>query len=101
MMALCGGVNVFASLPTISSVVGQEAMLAAAPDAVLYGSEESGTAMHAYWARLASTPASRTGNLYPIDPDLLGRATPRMLDGVVAICTAFDVARARLAGKPR
>ncbi len=97
MMSLCGGVNVFAALPTISAVIGQEAMLAAAPDVVLYGSEESATAMRAYWARLGSTPASQAGNLYAIDPDLLGRASPRMLDGVVAVCAAFDQARASLA----
>ncbi len=97
MMALCGGVNVFAGLPTISAVVGQEAMLAAAPDVVLYGTEESTSAMRAYWARLGSTPASQAGNLYTIDPDLLGRASPRMLDGVVAVCAAFDQARNRLA----
>ena len=27
----------------------------------------------------------------------LGRASPRMLDGVVAVCTAFDQARSKLA----
>lgn len=96
MIALCGGVNVFAGLPTISAVIGQEAMLAAAPDVVLYGTEESTSAMQAYWARLSSTPASQTGNLFTIDPDLLGRASPRMLDGVVAVCAAFDQARTQL-----
>jgi len=101
MIRLCGGVNVFAALPTMSAVVGQEAMLAAAPDVVLYGREESATAIRAYWSRLASTPATRAGNYYAIDPDLLGRASPRMLDGVVAVCSAFDEARARLRSRPR
>lgn len=98
MIRLCGGINVFAALPTISAVVGQEAMLAAAPEVVLYGVEESTATMEAYWARLASTPAARAGNLFAIDPDLLARASPRMLDGVTAICTAFTRARSRLAG---
>ncbi len=101
MMALCGGVNVFAGLPTLSAVIGQEAMLAAAPDVVLYGSEENAAAIHAYWARMGTTPAARAGNLYAIDPDLLGRASPRMLDGVVAVCAAFDQARSRLAALRR
>lgn len=101
MISLCGGTNVFAGLPTISAVIGQEAMLAAAPEVVLYGIEENAATMKAYWARLASTPAARAGNLFPIDPDLLARASPRMLDGVTAICTAFTQARRRLAGVRR
>lgn len=101
MIRLCGGVNVFAALPTMSAVIGQEAMLAAAPEVVLYGREESATAIRAYWSRLASTPATRAGNYYAIDPDLLGRASPRMLDGVVAVCSAFDQGRDRLKSLPR
>ncbi|WP_293387148.1 helical backbone metal receptor [Nevskia sp.] len=97
VMSLCGGINVFAALPTISAAIGQEAMLAAAPEVVLYGREESAAAIRAYWARLGSAPVAQAGNLFPIDPDLLGRAGPRMLDGVVAVCAAFDQARSRLA----
>ena len=97
VMSLCGGVNVFAALPTISAAIGQEAMLAAAPEVVLYGREESAAAIRAYWARLGSAPVAQAGNLYAIDPDLLGRASPRMLDGVIAVCAAFDQARSRLA----
>lgn len=97
VMSLCGGINVFAALPTISAAIGQEAMLAAAPEVVLYGREESAAAIRAYWARLGSAPVAQAGNLYAIDPDLLGRASPRMLDGVVAVCDAFDQARSRLA----
>lgn len=101
VMSLCGGINVFATLPTISAAIGQEAMLAAAPEVVLYGREESAAAIRAYWARLGSAPVAQAGNLYAIDPDLLGRASPRMLDGVVAVCAAFDQARSRLAAIKR
>ena len=94
-MALCGGVNVFADLPRLAAPVSAEAMLAARPEAVLYGGEENAQAIDDYWARLAGAPAARTGNLYAVDANLLARATPRLLDGVEQVCTILDQARAQ------
>jgi ABC-type Fe3+-hydroxamate transport system substrate-binding protein len=92
-MSLCGGVNVFANLPRIATPVSAEAMAAAGPEAVIYGGEENTLAMRDYWKRLPGTPAARYGNLYPVDGNLLGRAAPRLLDGVEQVCTALDRAR--------
>jgi iron complex transport system substrate-binding protein len=92
-MAVCGGVNVFADLPTLAAPVGAEAMLVAAPDVVLYGGEENAAAIRGYWARLKSVPAVRLGALYPIDADRLARAGPRLLDGVDEVCARFAEAR--------
>jgi len=94
-MVLCGGVNVFADLPRIAAPVSAEAMLAARPEAVIFGGEENARSIRDYWARLAGAPAQRDGNLYPVDANLLGRATPRLLDGVEQVCTVLDQARAR------
>lgn len=99
-MAVCGGVNVFAALPTLAAPVGAEAMLLAAPEAVLYGGEENGAAIRGYWQRLASVPAVRRGALYPIDADRLARAGPRLLDGVDEVCSRLDDARRRRAARP-
>ena len=92
---LCGGVNVFAGLPTLAAPVSAEAMLAARPEAVLFGGEENTQAIHDYWARLGGAPAARLGNLYAVDANLLARASPRLLDGVEQVCTALDQARQR------
>ena len=94
-IALCGGINVFADLPRLAAPVSAEAMLAARPEAVIYGGEENTQSIRDYWARLAGAPAARNGNLYPIDANLLGRAAPRLLDGVEQVCTVLDQARAR------
>jgi ABC-type Fe3+-hydroxamate transport system substrate-binding protein len=96
-MALCGGVNVFGALPRLAEPVSAEAMLAAAPEAVIYGGEENTRAMRDYWARLPAAPAARYGNLYAVDANLLGRAAPRLLDGVEQLCGALDAARQRRA----
>lgn len=94
-ISLCGGVNVFAGLPTLAAPVSAEAMLAARPEAVLYGGEENAAAIRDYWARLAGAPAAREGNLYAVDANLLGRSSPRLLDGVDQVCAALDRARQR------
>ncbi|MCX7060263.1 MAG: ABC transporter substrate-binding protein [Gammaproteobacteria bacterium] len=98
-MAVCGGVNVFAALPTLAAAVSAEAMLVAAPDVVFYGGEENSADLRAYWARLGSTPAAKRGALYPIDADRLARAGPRLLDGIEQVCTLLDQARAAAAAK--
>jgi len=100
-IALCGGVNVFADLPHIAASISAEAMLAAAPEAVIYGGEENETAIRAYWQRLGAAPAARRNALYAVNADLLGRATPRLLDGVVAVCQVLDRARAARANDHR
>ena len=96
-MALCGGVNVFAGMDTLSGPVGAEAMLAAQPQAVFYGGEENRAAIEAYWARLPGSTVEQRGTLYPVDADWLARATPRLLDGVQQVCEGLDRARAKLA----
>jgi iron complex transport system substrate-binding protein len=35
------------------------------------------------------------GNLFHIDPDLMQRHTPRILDGAERLCAQLDTARAR------
>ncbi len=101
VISVCGGVNVFAALSTIAAPVSAEAMLAAAPDVVLYGGEENSHAIWAYWHRLSSSTVARNDTLYAVNADWLGRATPRLLDGVDEVCHALDQARERLAVQAR
>lgn len=79
----CGGVNVFAGLPTLSAPVTDEAVLLAAPQVVMY-SERDGSAVQRYWQRLGASP-----QLSYVDGDLLTRAGPRMVEGVQGVCAAL------------
>ncbi|MDR3417779.1 MAG: cobalamin-binding protein [Nevskia sp.] len=97
-MSLCGGVNVFAGLPTLAAPVSAEAMLAARPEVVIFGGEENAAGIRTYWQRLSGAPAARLDNLYPVDANLLARAAPRVLDGVEQVCTVLDHARLRRDG---
>lgn len=92
-ITLCGGVNVFADLPTLAAPVTDESVLAAQPAVVIHGPEDA-TAVQAYWQRFAK--ASRVPpRLIAIDPDLLARAGPRLVQGVEKLCAALDSVRAQ------
>ena len=96
VIELCGGVNVFADLPALASVVSLEAAVARDPQAILYTRQDNGEAIRAVWARAPKVAATRAGNLFVVDGNLLDRATPRMLEGARQVCEALTRARANL-----
>lgn len=93
---LCGGDNLFADLPTLAAPVEREVILARDPQVVLYARQDDAARIHDFWGRLPPVTATRAGTLYAVDGDLLDRATPRLLDGVDAVCTALSDARAKI-----
>ena len=90
-ITLCGGINVFAALPTLAAPVTDEAVLATRPQVVIHGPAEQ-AAVAGYWARFAKALASPPKRV-AIDPDLLTRAGPRLIEGVEQVCAALDAAR--------
>lgn len=95
-ISLCGGVNVFVGLHALAPAVGTESVLAAEPEVIVGGihpppgddpGELSG------WQRWSRLPAVQGGHLYQLDATLMGRPTPRLLDGVEALCDRIDRAR--------
>ncbi|MES2883429.1 MAG: helical backbone metal receptor [Pseudomonadota bacterium] len=90
-ITLCGGVNVFADLPTLAAPVTDEAVLAARPQIVIHAPLDV-QAVTAYWSRFAKA-AQAMPTLIAIDPDLLARAGPRQVQGVEQLCAALDAAR--------
>lgn len=93
---LCGGVNVFAALPTLAPEVGLEAVLKADPEAVVgsqkFTPDDAGVAL---WKRYPGLLAARRGNLFEVPAELMTRATPRIAAGAQALCEALEQARAR------
>jgi len=94
---LCGGRNIFASLALPAPQVSVEAVLAAAPDAIIAGGDGPvpPTWLDA-WLAWKTLPAVERGNLYAIDANLLHRAGPRFVDGMERLCAVLDEARSRL-----
>jgi len=83
----CGGVNVFASLTQAVATVTTEAVHAADPDRVL--AARAGGDPFARWRDRPPLRAVASGRTASLDPDLLHRPGPRMIEGVRQLCAAI------------
>jgi iron complex transport system substrate-binding protein len=91
---LCGGENVFASLPTLTATVSMEAVLQADPEVIV----ASGMAAQRPpwlddWKRWPRLRAAKNDQLHFIPADWINRATPRLLQGAEKLCGILDGAR--------
>ncbi|MCW9088959.1 MAG: cobalamin-binding protein [Gammaproteobacteria bacterium] len=87
VIRLCGGENVFADLPALTPTISTEAVLAADPDIIIAsGMGEARPEWLDEWRRWEQLSAVREQQLHFIPPDLLQRATPRLLMGAEQMC---------------
>lgn len=97
---LCGGRNVFGSLPVLAPTVTVEAVLAANPEAIIAsGMGDERPEWLDDWRRWTAITAVKQGNLYFIPPQEIQRHTPRLLDGTEKLCRALEAARAKRSGE--
>jgi iron complex transport system substrate-binding protein len=83
-MAVCGMTNVFAGLDAEAAVVSREAVVGARPDLIL-GADAS-EALIEDW-QSGALAALIQAEVRTIDPDLLTRPSPRILDGIAELCS--------------
>ncbi|MBB3232645.1 cobalamin-binding protein [Halomonas stenophila] len=95
-LALCGGENLFADAPSQVPRIGVEAVLARDPEAIVTGGmgKADSTWLDA-WREFPELTAVRRDNLFIVDPDLVQRATPRLVQGTRALCAHLETARER------
>ncbi|MGD9387985.1 MAG: cobalamin-binding protein [Gammaproteobacteria bacterium] len=91
VISLCGGRNIFGEQETLAPAVGLEAVVARDPQVILASAGQAGEL--ARWRRWAEVAAVAGGNLYTVPGDLLARPSPRILEGVRAVCAVLDEAR--------
>jgi iron complex transport system substrate-binding protein len=97
---LCGGENVFGYLQQMAPVVSVEAVLEADPEAIVAtGMGDARPEWLADWDKWTRMTAVRRGNLFHINPDIMQRHTPRILDGAESLCADLDIARSRRAAR--
>ncbi len=90
VITLCGGQNIFADAPVLTPAVSLEAVLAARPDIVLGGGSANGEGdFLRRWSRMSSAALRAIPARY-ISPDGIQRQSPRILDGVRAMCAHLD-----------
>jgi iron complex transport system substrate-binding protein len=95
VLSMCGGDNVFADLTTLAPAIDKEAVLAREPDVILIGATGAeGARQTADWGAFGDLSAVRLHHVYTVDPSLIGRMSPRILQGVREVCGLLDAARA-------
>ena len=93
---LCGGDNVFGYLKQMAPNVSVEAVLEANPEAIVAtGMGDAKPEWLHDWDKWTRMTAVARGNLFHINPDIMQRHTPRILDGTEKLCAHLDVARSR------
>jgi iron complex transport system substrate-binding protein len=93
---LCGGDNVFGHLKPMAPNVSIEAVLEADPEAIVAtGMGEASPEWLHDWDKWTRMTAVKRGNLFHINPDIMQRHTPRILDGTEKLCAQLDIARSR------
>ena len=93
VIALCGGENVFADVRQLTPAVTLEAVIAAKPEVILGGASADREKDFAARWRKSSLPPLSGLPAYYIDPDLIQRQTPRIVEGARAVCGALDEVR--------
>jgi len=96
VLSLCGGDNVFAGLSTLAPAIDKEAVLARDPEVILIAATGAeGARQVLEWGQYSSLRAVRSHHVFTVDPTLLGRMAPRILQGVREVCGLLDEARER------
>lgn len=92
LIELCGGQNVFAELSGLAPMVSEEAVVERDPE-VMLAAGDAGLDALAQWRRWPGLAANRYDNHFTVPADVVGRATPRLLDGAAAICARLEAGR--------
>ena len=96
VLSLCGGDNAFADLSTLAPAIDKEAVLTRDPDVILIAATGAeGGRQVAEWGRFDDLRAVRNHHVFTLDPSLIGRMAPRILQGVREVCGQLDAARER------
>jgi iron complex transport system substrate-binding protein len=93
VLRLCGGENIFNSLPTLAPQVDIEAVLQANPDVIVIAAESGDSPLLAAWQRWPGLSAVKQGHVYAVQREQLVRHSPRILDGAEHLCELLDAAR--------
>lgn len=98
---LCGGVNIFAEALPLVPRINVESVVRANPDVIIAtGMADERPEWLDNWLIWEDLSAVKSNSLHSINPDLIGRHSPRILQGVTQLCDYFDQARKSLGLNP-
>lgn len=95
-LAVCGAENAFAALPGVAPQVPWEQLMARDPAAIVgAGAPQNEPAFRERWAEHASLTAVKNGAFVYVNGDHFFRPTPRLADGIEALCKGIDAVRTK------
>jgi iron complex transport system substrate-binding protein len=102
MLRICGADNVFGDQVASAFVVDEESVYARDPDVVALAGTPTETAEWLRrWQGRVPLRAIANGNVITLDPDLVNRMGPRIVQGTEELCTKLAARRASLDAAPR
>jgi len=93
VLHLCGGENIFGTLPVLAPQVDIEAVLQANPDVIVIATESNDSPLLGKWQRWPGMSAVKQGHVYAVQREQLVRHSPRILDGAEHLCKLLDSVR--------
>jgi iron complex transport system substrate-binding protein len=94
VIELCGGRNVFADLPVLAPKISLESVLRKDPEAIVAGNSAlSHPAWKDDWTHWPSLRAVKNKHLFYVNPDIIQRHTPRILQGADVLCRQLEQVR--------
>ena len=90
VFALCGAENVFDDLDVAAATVDLESVLERDPLAIISGRTDKAGRPGVHWKEFEHLRAVRCDHLLDVDPAMLVRPTPRLLDGATMLCQWLD-----------
>jgi iron complex transport system substrate-binding protein len=95
VIELCGGRNVFADLPVLAPKISLEPVLLKNPEAIVAGNSAlNHPGWKEDWRRWPSLRAVKNDHLFYVNPDIIQRHTPRILQGAEVLCRQLEQVRA-------
>ena len=94
IIKLCGGENVFANLKILTPRISLESVLTTKPEVIISdGMGKPRSEWVKEWKPWLQLPAVKNDHLYFIDPALMQRVGPRILQGADKLCELLERAR--------
>jgi iron complex transport system substrate-binding protein len=98
---LCGGNNIFADALPLVPRINVESVVRGNPNVIIAtGMADERPEWLDNWLIWPDLSAVKSNSLYSINPDLIGRHSPRILQGVTRLCDYFDQTRKSLGLNP-
>lgn len=92
VIGLAGGINIAASDTARYPRYSAEGIMAGAPDIILFAPmvhDREFIAVKNFWRNFKEIPAVKNDRIYPIETDLISRASPRIIDAVERMTLIF------------